>query len=83
MVDIFLRPQLAVEMTKQLLKPTALEIGFRSGLFLSGLRRTGKTTFLKNDLIPALEEGGALVIYVDLWSDSRPSSTSSWRSCSL
>ncbi|KGF62064.1 AAA family ATPase [Pseudomonas lutea] len=73
MVDIFLRPQLAAEMTKQLLKPTALEIGFRSGLFLSGLRRTGKTTFLKNDLIPALEEGGALVIYVDLWSDTQTS----------
>lgn len=73
MVDIFLRPQLAADMTKQLLKPTALEIGFRSGLFLSGLRRTGKTTFLKNDLIPALEEGGALVIYVDLWSDTQTS----------
>lgn len=73
MADIFLRPQLAAEMAKQLLKPTALEIGLRSGLFLSGLRRTGKTTFLKNDLIPALEEGGALVIYVDLWSDTQTS----------
>jgi hypothetical protein len=73
MVDIFLRPHLAVEMAKQLLKPTALEIGFRSGLFLSGLRRTGKTTFLKNDLIPALEDAGALVIYVDLWSDIQTS----------
>lgn len=73
MADIYLRPQLAAEMAKQLLKPSALEIGFRSGLFLSGLRRTGKTTFLKNDLIPALEEGGALVIYVDLWSDTQTS----------
>jgi hypothetical protein len=30
-----------------------LDEGLRSGLFLSGLRRTGKTTFLVNDLIPA------------------------------
>lgn len=41
----------------------------RSGLFLSGLRRTGKTTFVITDLIPALEALGAIVIYVDLWSD--------------
>lgn len=66
MADIFLRPQLAAEMARQLLKPSLLDTGLRSGLFLSGLRRTGKTTFLKNDLIPALEAGGALVIYVDL-----------------
>lgn len=68
MTEVFLRPQLAREMARQLLKPFALDIGLRSGLFLSGLRRTGKTTFLINDLIPALEEGGALVIYVDLWA---------------
>ncbi|CAM3843816.1 ATPase [Pseudomonas reidholzensis] len=73
MTDIFLRPELAADMARQLLKPTALDIGLRSGLFLSGLRRTGKTTFLKNDLIPALEAGGALVIYVDLWSDTQTS----------
>ena len=41
----------------------------RSGLFLSGQRRTGKTTFLRNDLIPELERQGAVVIDVDLWSD--------------
>lgn len=57
-------------MAKQLLHPGVLDEGLRSGLFLSGLRRTGKTTFLVNDLIPALEEAGALVIYVDLWSDT-------------
>lgn len=67
---IFLRPQLAASMAQQLLQPSALDVGLRSGLFLSGLRRTGKTTFLMNDLIPALEERGALVIYVDLWSDT-------------
>lgn len=57
-------------MANQLLHPGVLDEGLRSGLFLSGLRRTGKTTFLKSDLIPALEEAGALVIYVDLWSDT-------------
>lgn len=68
MTEVFLRPQLAREMARQLLKPFALDLGLRSGLFLSGLRRTGKTTFLINDLIPALKEGSALVIYVDLWT---------------
>jgi hypothetical protein len=56
-------------MAQQLLNPGVLDEGLRSGLFLSGLRRTGKTTFLINDLIPALEGASALVIYVDLWSD--------------
>ena len=51
-------------MASQLLHPGVLDEGLRSGLFLSGLRRTGKTTFLRNDLIPALEQEGALVIYL-------------------
>lgn len=69
MSTIYHRPQLAQDMAKQLLSPGVLDHGLRSGLFLSGLRRTGKTTFLLQDLIPALENGGALVVYVDLWSD--------------
>lgn len=73
MSSLYLRPQLASDMAQQLLKPTGLDVGLRSGLFLSGLRRTGKTTFLRNDLIPALEQAGALVIYVDLWSDTQTS----------
>jgi len=73
MADIYRRPELAAQMAKQLLHPGVLDEGLRSGLFLSGLRRTGKTTFLLNDLIPALEEAGALVIYVDLWSDTQTS----------
>jgi len=40
------------------------------------LRRTGKTPFLQNDLIPALEADGAIVIYVDLWSDTQRSPSS-------
>ena len=58
-------------MTRQLLHPGVLDEGLRSGLFISGLRRTGKTTFLVNDLIPALEAAGALVIYVDLWTNTQ------------
>ncbi|MDE3011469.1 MAG: hypothetical protein KGI67_11330 [Pseudomonadota bacterium] len=33
------------------------------------MRRIGKTTFLRGDLIPALEAQGAIVVYVDLWSN--------------
>lgn len=73
MTNIYRRPQLAEQMARQLLNPSVLDEGLRSGLFLSGLRRTGKTTFLQNDLIPALENGGAIVIYVDLWSDTQRS----------
>jgi AAA domain len=40
-----------------------------SGTFLSAPRRVGKSTFLREDLIPALEKSGHVVIYVDLWSD--------------
>lgn len=56
-------------MVQQLLHPGVLDAGVRSGLFIAGPRRTGKTTFLRNDLIPALEQQGAVVIYVDLWSN--------------
>lgn len=66
----FRRPQLAREMADQLLAPKGLMKKVRSGLFLGGLRRIGKTTFLRGDLIPELQSRGAVVIYVDLWSDS-------------
>lgn len=78
MADVYHRRTLAQQMTQQLLNPRVLDLPLRSGLFLSGLRRTGKTTFLRQDLIPALESGdwgpgttgrGAVVIYVDLWSN--------------
>jgi hypothetical protein len=51
----FHRPQYANDLAQQLLKPTALQLQVRSGVFLSGIRRIGKTTFLRQDLIPALE----------------------------
>lgn len=42
-----------------------------NGLFLAAPRRTGKSTFLKEDLKPELERQGLVVVYVDLWSDQR------------
>lgn len=69
MDDIFHRPAYAQEIAKDLLQPGPLSAGLRSGVFLSGIRRVGKTTFLRQDLIPVLLEKGALPIYVDLWAD--------------
>jgi hypothetical protein len=78
MTNVYHRTALAQQMAQQLLEPKVLDLPLRSGLFLSGLRRTGKTTFLRQDLIPALEKGEwglgedgrpAMVIYVDLWSN--------------
>ena len=70
MDPVFHRPELARQMARQLLHPGVLDEGLRSGLFISGQRRTGKTTFLQGDLVPALLEAGAIVIYVDLWSNT-------------
>ena len=42
-----------------------------NGLFLAAPRRTGKSTFLQGDLLPALERAGVVVVYVDLWADVR------------
>lgn len=76
MAEIFHRTGLAREMAARLLKPSVLDEGLRSGLFISGVRRTGKTTFLLSDLVPALQEAGAIVIYVDLWSNVQASPSS-------
>ena len=73
MPEVFRRPRLAADLAGRLLRPGVLDEGWRSGLFLSGLRRTGKTTFLRTDLVPELEARGAVVIYVDLWSDTKAS----------
>jgi hypothetical protein len=67
--DVFNRTQYATDMAEQLLHPTPLFQNVRSGVFLSGIRRVGKTTFLRQDLIPSLEARGAIVVYVDLWAD--------------
>jgi predicted AAA+ superfamily ATPase len=54
MAELFRRTEMAKHMAAQLLRPGVLDAGLRSGLFLHGIRRVGKTTFLKLDLIPAL-----------------------------
>jgi hypothetical protein len=43
--------------------------GDRAGQFLAAPRRTGKSTFLRRDLVPLLRARGLHTIYVDLWSD--------------
>lgn len=66
---VFHRPDLAARLKAALLGDDPLSSAGRSGLFLSAPRRTGKSTFLRNDLIPAVEQAGAISIYVDLWAD--------------
>lgn len=68
--NIFHRPDLASRIAKQVLhvSPTSAS---SSGVFLAAPRRTGKTTFMREDLAPALVAQGALVIYVDLWEDPK------------
>lgn len=73
MAEVFHRPQLAAELATRLLHPGVLDEGLCLGLFLYGIRRTGKTTFLRTDLGPELVEQGAVVIYVDLWRDTKVS----------
>uniref|UniRef100_UPI0030F7EF59 hypothetical protein n=1 Tax=uncultured Acidovorax sp. TaxID=158751 RepID=UPI0030F7EF59 len=61
--DVFHRTAYAEQMAQQLLQPSPLQMNVRSGVLLSGIRRVGKTTFLRQDLVPALEARGALVVY--------------------
>ena len=68
MDEVFHRPGLAHELALSLLDPPPVS-AVRSGLFLSAPRRTGKSTFLKADLVPALENADARALYVDLWED--------------
>ncbi len=62
------RPELAREMADQLLHPRGLDTELAGGVFLSGARRIGKTTFMRQDLIPQLQDQGTIVVYADLWS---------------
>jgi len=67
-VAVFHRTALADDLARKLAEPSATSAA-PSGLFLAAPRRTGKSTFLREDLRPALERQGALVIYADLWAD--------------
>ena len=66
----FPRPELARELVVAL-RGEATFSDAHNGLFLAAPRRTGKSTFLLNDLAPALRATGVVVAYVDLWADPR------------
>lgn len=63
----FQRPELANGYCEALQGTGILDA--RSGLFLAAPRRTGKSTFLREDLLPILEYRGWTTVYVDLWTD--------------
>jgi hypothetical protein len=65
---VFPRTGLARQLAVRLLGRDPLFNYGRSGLFLAGPRRTGKSTFLEHDLMPQIPRLGALPIYIDLWS---------------
>jgi hypothetical protein len=64
--DFFHRTELARAYANEALDTS---LGRSGGLFLAAPRRTGKSTFVRQDLVPALLARDAQVIYVDLWSD--------------
>ena len=64
---VFRRTALALQIVEGLAGEGLTD--FRSGLFLTAPRRTGKSTFLREDLAPACLERGWLPVYVDLWED--------------
>lgn len=65
---VFHRRTLAAMIADKLLQTDAVTAA-GSGLFLAGQRRTGKSTFLREDLRPELMRREAIVIYVDLWDN--------------
>jgi hypothetical protein len=68
--SVFHRNQLAADMADKVLYVPPGSAS-SSGLFLAAPRRTGKSTFLREDLRPQLEAKGALVLYADLWENRK------------
>ena len=66
--ELFHRAVLAQRVAKQVLT-VAVGSAASSGVFLAAPRRTGKSTFVREDLRPAFERAGALVVYADLWAN--------------
>lgn len=64
---IFKRELLAKTLANDLTGESLVD--YSSGMFLAAPRRTGKSTFLNNDLIPECARRGWLPVYVDLWAD--------------
>ena len=67
-MPVFHRTALAQDIATKLVRPPATSAS-GSGLFLAAPRRTGKSTFLREDLRPALEALDVLVVYADLWEN--------------
>lgn len=65
---LFHRPALATRLATQILA-TGVGSASSSGVFLAAPRRTGKSTFVREDLRPALTAVGAIVVYADLWAN--------------
>jgi len=63
----FQRPELAASYCEALAGSGILDA--RSGLFLAAPRRTGKSTFLREDLLPELAKLNWTTVYVDLWTN--------------
>lgn len=63
-VPIFHRAVLAQNIALRALSHRGL-----SGVFISAPRRTGKSTLIKEDMLPFFEKKGVEVIYVDLWQN--------------
>ncbi|MGV2833854.1 ATP-binding protein [Pseudomonas shirazensis] len=66
--NLYHRAALAARLSKLILQ-VAVGSAASSGVFLAAPRRTGKSTFVREDLRPALEAAGAIVLYADLWQD--------------
>ncbi|AJE23817.1 hypothetical protein [Azotobacter chroococcum] len=64
---IFHRKALAESLVRDLAGESFAD--YSSGMFLAAPRRTGKSTFLENDLAPECEARGWLPVYVDLWEN--------------
>lgn len=66
-MEVFHRTHLAAELATHILDDDLAPAS--SGLFLGARRRTGKSTFLREDLCPELRQRDAIVIYADLWQE--------------
>lgn len=63
----FRRPDLAKAFCESLRGGSLTDA--RAGLFLAARRRVGKSTFLREDLVPEMQSRAWTPIYVDLWKD--------------
>jgi len=68
-VELYSRKDLAERVAKQVLQ-VGVGSASGSGIFLAAPRRQGKSTFVREDLRPAIEAAGAIVVYADLWQDT-------------